>query len=128
MPTLFDPLQVGDLRAAQSHFHGAAHAAAFRRYARAQRADGEVLRAARFGGADPFRGDECHADGCRLCRYAGHLVAGAGRKAGSRSRTPFIAPAGTSSCSCGTWVASRTRLFLDGATPVAPSAIGPRGV
>jgi len=56
-----------------------------------------------------------------------YLVARASGKGGSRSRKRCTNPAGAFCCNFGMWGGFQTPIFLNGALPVAPSAIAPEG-
>ena len=127
MPTLFDPLQVGDLEAAQPHHDGARSRAAVAGPERMPNAlMARVLRAARLRRTDPLRGDLGRADGRRLSRHARRSGPTSRSRAGEdrrrRARRRRAHPAAALACRAG----SPTRL-PDGELPVAPSAIAPQG-
>ena len=116
VPTLFDPIQIGDLHLAEPHPHGAADPQPLeRREPRAQCADARLLRPARLGRPDHHRGhlgDAAWASAMPIRPASGRRSRST---AGSSSPTPCTRPAAGSSCSSGTSAASPTRAFLDGA-------------
>ena len=128
MPTLFDPLQIGDLAVPNRIFMAPLtrnRSTGPGRVPNALMRDYYVQRAS--AGLIIHRGDLGRADGRRLSAYARASGPTSRSRAGARSPTACMAPAGASFCSSGMSGASPIPVYLDGALPVAPSAIAPKG-
>ncbi len=120
MPTLFDPITIGDwqlpnrilmapltrARAGKERVPNALMAEYYRQRASA----GLIISEATF----------CHVDGSRLCGDARHLVTRAGGGLETRDRGPCMRRAGKSSCNCRHVGRISDPMFLNGELPVAP--------
>ena len=128
MPTLFDSLEARRSRGSQPHLHGAADAQPGERAgARAERADARLLRPARLRRAHHLRGDlggAAWASAIRTRRASGPT---------SRSRAGGTVTEGVHAAGgrivLQLWHVGRISdpVYHDGALPVAPSAIAPKG-
>ena len=128
MPTLFDPLKIGDLEVPNRIFMAPlTRNRSSGRRARAERADARLLRPARLGRPDHLRGD------LGLARWASAIRT---RPASGRDEqvegwklvTEAVHAAG-GRIFLQLWHVGRISdpIYLDGALPVAPSAIAPEG-
>ena len=128
MPTLFDPLKIGDLEVPEPHRLGALDAQPVDRAGPgAERDDARLLRAARLRRPDHRRGDLGRAAGRRLSAHAGRLVRRAGRRLAQDRRAACTRRAARMFLQL--WHVGRISdpIYHDGAPPVAPSAIAPKG-